>query len=173
MTNFDITRYDVDRIMASNTLLSGDNAKRSKTLPRPGNEAANQISNGEESITVAVKKSNEIEEWKMIQLFQSSEQVLEHQNVIQADHLAEESATMGTTAHLSNASSLVTSLSSSREGSPDKSSQPSFCGIPPTASNFFSSSGNNNTVSSWIPAVQSRPGVSLPHMPFFAAWTDA
>ena len=28
MTNFDITRYDVDRIMASNTLLSGELARR-------------------------------------------------------------------------------------------------------------------------------------------------
>ncbi|XP_062005095.1 AP2-like ethylene-responsive transcription factor AIL1 [Rosa rugosa] len=173
VTNFDITRYDVDRIMASNTLLAGDNAKRNKALPRPSDEATNQISNGEQSITVAVKDTNEVEEWKMMQLFQSSQQVVDHQNVIQADHRAEESATMGTTTHLSNTSSLVTSLSSSREGSPDKSSQPSFFGMPPTASKFFSSSSTNNTVSSWIPAVQSRPGLSLPHMPIFAAWTDA
>ncbi|XP_050365469.1 AP2-like ethylene-responsive transcription factor AIL1 [Argentina anserina] len=166
VTNFDITRYDVDRIMASNTLLAGDSAKRNKTPPGLGDEAANQIGNGEESITVAVKNTNEVEEWKMMQLFQSSEQVLDHQNVIQAEHQAEKSATMGTTTHLSNASSLVTSLSSSREGSPDKSSQPSYLGMPPTASKFFSSFGTNNMVSSWIPAGQ---GISLPHMPFFAA----
>ncbi|KAL6224979.1 hypothetical protein ACLB2K_003833 [Fragaria x ananassa] len=171
VTNFDITRYDVERIMASNTLLAGENAKRNKALPRPGDESTKKIGN-EQSITVTVKNTNEVEEWKMMQLFQSSEQVPDHQNVIQADHRAEESPTMGTTTHLSNASSLVTSLNSSREGSPDKSSQPSFF-MPPTATKFFSSSGINNTVSSWIPAVESRPDLSLSHMPFFAAWTDA
>ncbi|BFG35748.1 hypothetical protein CerSpe_220220 [Prunus speciosa] len=176
VTNFDITRYDVDRIMASNTLLAGELAKRNKETV-PVNEAAtNQIhvaqtSNGE--AIVSLKNINEGEDWKMA-LYQSSQQLDQKQpstephNVIQAE--AEDSAKMGA-AHVSNASSLVTSLSSSREGSPDKSCLPSFFGMPPSASKFFTSS--SDTVSSWIPTVQSRPGLTMPHMPIFAAWTDA
>ncbi|KAG5241057.1 AP2 ethylene-responsive transcription factor ANT [Salix suchowensis] len=79
-------------------------------------------------------------------------------------------------AHMSNASSLVTSLSSSREGSPDRASLPMLFGMPPSAASKFTSP--NCDVNSWIPtaaaASQLRPAaVSLPHMPMFAAWTDA
>lgn len=162
--------------MASNTLLAGELAKRNKETI-PVNEAATnqnhvaQTSNGE--AIVSLKNINEGEDWKMA-LYQSSQQLDQKQpsaephNVIQAE--AEDSAKMGA-AHVSNASSLVTSLSSSREGSPDKSCQPSFFGMPPAASKFFTSS--SDTVSSWIPTVQSRPGLTMPHMPIFAAWTDA
>ncbi|KAJ6678820.1 hypothetical protein OIU85_009295 [Salix viminalis] len=87
----------------------------------------------------------------------------------------EDSAKMGT--HMSNASSLVTSLSSSREGSPDRASLPMLFGMPPSAASKFTTP--NCDVNSWIPtaaaaASQLRPAaVSLPHMPMFAAWTDA
>nr|AUZ96410.1 AP2 domain class transcription factor [Malus domestica] len=175
VTNFDITRYDVDRIMSSNTLLAGELAKRNKEVV-PINEATNetnvsQIGNGE--AVVPLKNISEGEDWKMA-LYQSSQQLdqkqpsTETQNVIQAQ--AEDSTKMGN-AHFSNASSLVTSLGSSREASPDKSSQPSFFGMPPSASKFFT--GSSDAVSSWIPTVQSRPGLTIPHMPIFAAWTDA
>ncbi|CAN6698184.1 unnamed protein product [Malus baccata var. baccata] len=175
VTNFDITRYDVDRIMSSNTLLAGELAKRNKEVV-PINEATNeanvsQIGNGE--AVVPLKNISEGEDWKMA-LYQSSQQLdqkqpsTETQTVIQAQ--AEDSTKMGN-AHFSNASSLVTSLGSSREASPDKSSQPSFFGMPPSASKFFT--GSSDAVSSWIPTVQSRPGLTIPHMPIFAAWTDA
>ncbi|XP_068342894.1 AP2-like ethylene-responsive transcription factor ANT [Pyrus communis] len=175
VTNFDITRYDVDRIMSSNTLLAGELAKRNKEVV-PINEATNetnvsQIGNGE--AVVPLKNISEGEDWKMA-LYQSSQHLdqkqpsTETQNVIQAE--AGDSTKMGN-AHFSNASSLVTSLGSSREASPDKSCQPSFFGMPPSASKFFTSS--SHAVSSWIPTVQSRPGLTIPHTPIFAAWTDA
>ena len=78
---------------------------------------------------------------------------------------AEDSAKMGT--HLSNASSLVTSLSSSREGTPDKTSLPVLFATPK-----FLGGSANNTVNSWIPTTQLRPAIPMPHMPVFAAWTD-
>ncbi|CAN6542002.1 unnamed protein product [Malus baccata var. baccata] len=174
VTNFDITRYDVDQIMSSNTLLASELAKRNKEVV-PVNEATNQnnvaqIGNGE----AVVSLKNISEEWEMA-LYQSSSQQLdqkqlsaETRNVTQAE--AEDSGKMGA-AHFSNASSLVTSLGSSREGSPDKSSQPSFFGMPPSASKFFTSSCD--AVSSWIPRVQSRPALTNPHMRIFTAWTDA
>ncbi|KAM1073881.1 hypothetical protein COP1_018962 [Malus domestica] len=176
VTNFDITRYDVDQIMSSNTLLASELAKRNKEVV-PVNEATNQnnvaqIGNGE--AVVSLKNISEGEDWEMA-LYQSSSQQLdqkqlsaETRNVTQAE--AEDSGKMGA-AHFSNASSLVTSLGSSREGSPDKSSQPSFFGMPPSASKFFTSS--SDAVSSWIPTVQSRPALTNPHMRIFTAWTDA
>ncbi|GMN34248.1 hypothetical protein TIFTF001_004590 [Ficus carica] len=184
VTNFDITRYDVDRIMASNTLLAGDLARRAKEAGSPGSEAANHNSAANsiiDEITVS-KKDNESEsDWKMM-LYHSSQQL--DQKPLSIDtyktesfsvaplsmihHEVEDSAKMGT--HMSNASSLVTSLSSSREGSPDKSSLPALFGMPPSVSKFFTSP--TNAVNSWIPSTQQRPAISMPHMPIFAAWTD-
>lgn len=182
VTNFDITRYDVDRIMASNTLPAGELAKRNKET-MSGNEASNHTpvtssGNGE---GVMSKNSEGESDWKMA-LYQSSQHVDEKQlcaetyksqafavapdNPIHQE--VEDSTKMG--AHLSNASSLVTSLSSSREGSPDKSSFPTSFGMPPSVSKFFNSP--TNAVNSWIPSNLPRPSLSLPHMPIFAAWTD-
>ncbi|GLU13410.1 hypothetical protein SLE2022_300480 [Rubroshorea leprosula] len=194
VTNFDITRYDVERIMASNTLLAGELARRNKDVG-PGNEATNHNSltdnsNGE---TIISPKNNEGEpDWKIV-LYQSSPQLEQEQpnivenyktqpfslapnNVVGIDTInsaqleVEDSAKMGT--HLSNASSLVTSLSSSREGSPDRTSLPMLFSMPPpAASKLFTSPAS--TVNSWIPSTQLRPALSMPHMPVFAAWTDA
>lgn len=73
-----------------------------------------------------------------------------------------------TMTHLSNASSMVTSLSSSGEGSPDRMGLPMLSANPP-ASKIISSSPLN----SWIPSRQLRPAISMAHMPVFAAWSDA
>ncbi|KAL5556751.1 hypothetical protein UlMin_038987 [Ulmus minor] len=174
VTNFDITRYDVERIMESNTLLAGEHAKRKKEIGSISeasnhNPASNSI-NGETN-------NNEGESnWKMA-LYQSSQQ-LDHkgqsfsgasENLM---HQEVEDSTKRATTHLSNASSLVTSLSSSREGSPDKSSlpDPTVYGMPPSVTNFFASP--TNAMSSWIPSPQQRATLSMTQMPLFAAWTD-
>ena len=181
VTNFDITRYEVDRIMASNTLLAGELAKRTKEVGPPSIEAANHssatISVDEE--TVVTTKTNEGEsDWKMALYHSSQQHQFNHkpelfsfaaESMVQQD--VEDSSKMGN--HLSNASSLVTSLGSSREGSPDKSSLPTLFGMPPSVSKFFAS--QTNAVNSWIPSTQQRPSNSIsnmPHMPIFAAWTD-
>ncbi|KAK9012877.1 hypothetical protein V6N11_040907 [Hibiscus sabdariffa] len=195
VTNFDITRYDVERIMASNTLLAGELARRNKAI-EPGNETINHNLltdniNGETS-NISPKNNGVQPDWKMV-LYQSSDQQLEMKqpNIIenyktQAFALApetmigvdtissshrevDESSKIGT--HLSNASSLVTSLCSSREGSPDRNSLPMTFPMPPPASKLFATSANN--VNSWIPSAQLRPAISMPQMPVFAAWTDA
>nr|APQ47388.1 AP2/ERF domain-containing transcription factor [Vernicia montana] len=193
VTNFDITRYDVDRIMASNTLLAGELARRNKDTGN-SNDVANHNpsthnSNGEvipsqknsESDQpdwqqqLDLKASNVIDNFKTHQAFS-----LAPENVIGIDAISsvhqqdlEDSNKMGT--HLSNASSLVTSLSSSREGSPDRASLPMLFAMPPSAtSKLFTNQTSNVNVNSWIPtASQLRSAVSLPHMPVFAAWTDA
>ncbi|XP_050208254.1 AP2-like ethylene-responsive transcription factor ANT [Mercurialis annua] len=174
VTNFDITRYDVESIMASNTLLAGESARRNKGTPTTNNDADGAINNnpsipsntavGEEIIPSL--KINKIEsDWKMTmyqsaqQLEQKTSNIVDSYNARAAFSLALENVNEDlskTGNHLSNASSLVTSLSSSREDSPERGSLPML----------FSNS--------WIPTAQIRAAaVSLPHMPVFAAWTDA
>ncbi|KDP32113.1 hypothetical protein JCGZ_12574 [Jatropha curcas] len=186
VTNFDITRYDVERIMASNTLVSGEVARRNKDAG-PVNEATNHSTHNSFSEVIPVQKNNQSEsDWKMA-LYQSDQKasnVIDNfktqifENVTGIDTLSsihnqqvEESGKIGT--HLSNASSLVTSLSSSREGSPDRASMPMLFAMPPSATSKLFSNPSSNEIS-WIPtAAQLRSAVSLPHMPVFAAWTDA
>lgn len=125
--------------MASNTLLSGELARRIKDLGS-GNEATNYNPSTQNSIEEVIPSQKNYEsDWKMA-FYQSSQQQLDQKaaNVIdnyktQAFALAPENV-IGTDvmssvhqqdvedstkveAHVSNASSLVTSLSSSREGS--------------------------------------------------------
>ncbi|XP_058006213.1 AP2-like ethylene-responsive transcription factor ANT isoform X2 [Hevea brasiliensis] len=196
VTNFDITRYDVERIMASNTLLAAELARRNKDTGS-GNEATNHNPPTLNSIGEAIpsQKNNESEpDWKMV-LYQSSQQQLDQkatnaidnyktqvfpltpENMTGIDAMSsvhqqevEDSTKMGT--HLSNASSLVTSLSSSREGSPDRASLPMLFAIPPSATSKLFTNPTNN-VNSWITTAQLRPAVTLPHLPVFASWTDA
>ncbi|KAK9285333.1 hypothetical protein L1049_024524 [Liquidambar formosana] len=202
VTNFDITRYDVERIMASSTLLAGELAKRNKEIVSTNvasnhNPSTTQNRNGEPVLSQGNNNENE-SNWKMI-LCQSSQQqpttymkqldqkptsienykspsfsVAPH-DLIGIDTMSsvqqevEDSAKMG--AHLSNASSLVTSLGSSREGSPDKTSLPMRFAMPPMGPKFFTSP--TNTVNSWIQSGQLRPAIPMPQLPVFAAWTDS
>eukprot|EP00257_Ricinus_communis_P023493 XP_015583492.1 AP2-like ethylene-responsive transcription factor AIL1 [Ricinus communis] len=194
VTNFDITRYDVERIMASNTLLAGELARRNKDTGA-GNEATAIHNPSIHNSTPTQENAQSESDWKMA-LYQSSQQLdqkasniidnyktqafaLAPENVIGIDAIrsvhqqqdVEDSAKMGN--HLSNASSLVTSLSSSREGSPDRASLPMLFAMPPSATSKLYSTSPSSNMNSWIPTAQLRPAVTLPHMPVFAAWTDA
>ncbi|KAK8642646.1 hypothetical protein V6N13_011983 [Hibiscus sabdariffa] len=71
VTNFDITRYDVERIIASNTLLSGELARRNKetdSINVAGDYNTSVLTNGE-TIQPQVNHGNS-SEWKMT-LYQS------------------------------------------------------------------------------------------------------
>lgn len=93
-------------------------------------------------------------------------------SVNSSQSLVDESAGKLQGTHFSNPSSLVTSLSSSREDSPDKTGPTMFFARPPSASKFISPSAS---VSTWFPSAagQLRPAaISLAHLPVFAAWSD-
>ncbi|KNA07629.1 hypothetical protein SOVF_170090 [Spinacia oleracea] len=94
VTNFDISRYHVEKIMSSNALLAGEQARRN-----------NKVELIEEcpSSTENKRNASSTGEWKMVPSFSLSP-----------------TQNMGSAAHFSSASSLVTSLNSSREGSPDE-----------------------------------------------------
>lgn len=188
MTNFDITRYDVDKIMASNTLLAGEFARKNKET-----EAA---SSNEAIETAAVQPENTNSgngpDWKMV-LYQTHEQPIESSSIdrnnnapisaalqdligIDSNHqqMVDESSANTTTNklngghHFLNPSSLVTSLSSSREGSPDKAGSMLF-GRPPLASKLVTPT---TATGSWFPS-QIRPTtITMSHLPLFAAWND-
>ncbi|KAG1366668.1 AP2-like ethylene-responsive transcription factor CRL5 [Cocos nucifera] len=193
VTNFDITRYDVEKILASSTLLSGELARRTKAI-----EAGNGASSTQKSSTeleLAEENNSCGSDWKMVlhqspqQISQSSE-LLNHNHVTSIDdcrstaplsaalHVTARMATVNSaqgledsgkigSKHISNSSSLVTCLSNSREGSPGRPG-PSMLYSKPSP-NFISS----NPMSSWIPSTQIRPTISVAQMPVFAAWNDA
>ncbi|GAV69058.1 AP2 domain-containing protein, partial [Cephalotus follicularis] len=193
VTNFDITRYDVERILASNTLLAGELARRNKEIVS-ANEATHQnlpTHSNNDDVTPSQRNNETEPNWKMA-LYQPHQQ-LEQRPSSPIDSYRTQSFALApgnlngmetmtsvqqglvdstkTVTHMSNASSLVTSLSSSREGSPDRTSLPMRLGMPPSASKLFTSA--TSTVNSWNPTAQLRPALSMPHMPVFAAWSDA
>ncbi|CAN4083066.1 unnamed protein product [Withania somnifera] len=161
VTNFDISRYAVERIMASNTLL----AETSNEICNQ-NLIANASHLGEVNIQNNEENGNAVH-WTM-SLYQSSSAGVDTNTMTSTtlhDQM-DESARINT--HLSNASSLVTSLGSSREVSPAKNNghvMHNFA-MPQSAPEIISNPATN--ITSWISSAQLRPNV-----PVFAAWTDA
>ncbi|XP_043713969.1 AP2-like ethylene-responsive transcription factor ANT isoform X2 [Telopea speciosissima] len=192
VTNFDITRYDVERITASNTLLAGELAKRNKdtesrefAVDHPASASAS-AQNSIAEASVSQEKTGDCADWKVV-MYQSSDQTItcvepidqkpmNYRNpsfsgalhdLIGIDHGVDDSAKQGT--YLSNASSLVTSLSSSREGSPDRNGLPMLFAKSTAASKLV---GPTATMNAWIPSAQLRPAIAMAHMPGSAAWSD-
>ena len=184
MTNFNITRYDVDRIMASNTLLAGELARRNRD--KESSIEAIDYNTSTQNNCVLYQSPQEQPNASGESLNQKSMSAGNYrstsfsvavQDLMGIDHsvnssqpVVDESAKLGGT-HLSNPSSLVTSLSSSREASPDKTGTPVLFAKPPRASKFI---GPTTSVTPWIQAAaQLRPaGISMAHLPVFAAWND-
>ena len=97
VTNFDISRYHVEKIMSSNTLLAGEQAKRNKVAffeTFKDSPNLNPNPNTNQSFSLGL------------------------QDLVGLDMVNPTQHTP----HFSTASSLVTSLNSSREGSPDENS---------------------------------------------------
>ncbi|XP_002510048.3 AP2-like ethylene-responsive transcription factor ANT [Ricinus communis] len=205
VTNFDITRYDVERIMASNTLLAGELARRNKEteISNGAIEYNSSAQNSAESIQIENSNGN-VTDWKVALYpspqpqtntcsdsldqrsiicggnYRSSNYSLAMQDLIgiesanSSQHVVDESGNrLGT--HSSNPSSLVTSLSSSREASPDKTGTTMLFAKPTLASKFVSPTSSVTSVAPWFQsATQLRPAaaISMAHLPVFAAWND-
>ncbi|KAL2348290.1 hypothetical protein Fmac_002290 [Flemingia macrophylla] len=191
VTNFDITRYDVGKIMASVNLLSSEQAKRKREMDggtRNDGIVIQKPSTYDHSKEgVLMQKSFKSQsEWKMV-LYPSTQQQFDHNilprigscrtkpfsmaldNIFHQE--VEEFSNLGRQLS-SDHSSLVTSLSSSREDNPDKASLPMLFGMPSTVSRLLTSVPTSN-VDSWDLSSNLRPALSLPKMPIFTAWTDA
>ncbi|KAF7828594.1 AP2-like ethylene-responsive transcription factor ANT isoform X1 [Senna tora] len=171
VTNFDITRYDVEKIMGSSNLLSGELARRNREIIT---DAGN---NDHQAITTKTTTFDETQEAILMQKMSCESQSNPSQWITELDqnppridaysykstqsfsvpldnmiHQVEDSNKNNN--NMSNPSSLVTSLSSSREVSPDKPSLPVLSEMPSLVTSL-------------------RPPLSLPHVPVFAGWTDA
>ncbi|XP_038970250.1 AP2-like ethylene-responsive transcription factor CRL5 [Phoenix dactylifera] len=192
VTNFDITRYDVEKIMASSTLLSGELARKNKDAE--ARDDAPSVQNSSRELNLTEDNSSGGSDWKM-SLYQSPHQTSpiseEHggqlipggdafrspsystslhglvgMDTVGSAQGIDNSGNLGN-AHLSNASSLVTSSSNSREGSPDRGG---LCMLFAKPSPRLV---NSTPVNSWIPSTGLRTTMPMSHMPVFAAWTDS
>jgi AP2-like factor, ANT lineage len=151
VTNFDITRYDVDKIMASNTLLPGDLARRvvkKQDAPRIDHDV----------------------------LSGDAFSVLHDLVVTAADGGSNNATATTNSVPMSSASSLATSLSNSREASPDRGGGglSMLFSKPPLSS--VQAAAAKPTPMSPLPLgawPSPAPAVSIAHLPMFAAWTDA
>ncbi|KAK1593088.1 hypothetical protein QYE76_059233 [Lolium multiflorum] len=186
VTNFDITRYDVDKIMASNTLLPGELARRNKdataaaplSLPAPDDGAASALV----PLSTQTQRTDTGGRGHHQDVLSSGEAFSALHDLVSVDGQA---AQGGNGAHvhmsMSAASSLVTSLSNSREESPDRGGGLSMLFAKPQqqqqlqATTTVPSPKLMSTLAplgSW--ASSARPAaVSIAHMPMFAAWSDA
>lgn len=176
--------------MASSNLLSSELARRNREILDDGS-GINAVIDHKPQEAILMQKSCKIQsEWKDMVLYQSSQcqQQLDQNppsiescnfsmaldNIIHQEVEDHQSSDMGR--HVSNPSSLVTSLSSSREESPDhKTNLPMLFAMPSTEPNKLLATIPTSDVDSWEPSAHLiRPVVSLPQaqMPLFAAWTD-
>ncbi|EPS60723.1 hypothetical protein M569_14080, partial [Genlisea aurea] len=125
VTNFDISRYDVERIMSSSSLPTGDVARRNK---KP---CIDDSSTGFEFGSTAQQQGIEFNssDWKTALLGDQELDGIYHQNpsfTMSAALLQHDLSGLAfreeveAPQHFSNASSLVTSLASSREASPER-----------------------------------------------------
>ncbi|KAK4434328.1 AP2-like ethylene-responsive transcription factor CRL5 [Sesamum alatum] len=154
VTNFDISRYDVEKIMASNTLPTGEVARRNKES-EPTAETAQR--SDQENVNLKSTTGGSYHN----PLFSAA---------LQHDLINTASTQLAGPRHFSNPSSLVTSLSNSSEPSPDRNG--ALSAKPDTFETKFINSSTN--LNSWIPVTQPRPlPLTTTHLPVFAAWNDA
>ncbi|XP_042431667.1 AP2-like ethylene-responsive transcription factor CRL5 [Zingiber officinale] len=192
VTNFNISRYDVEKIMASSTLLAGELARRTENVEAHGVAPSAHSSNREFDSTA--ENNTSCSDWKTTlyhcQSSDQTSQVLEEQNPKLITSISEcqnepfvnnlhslvgamDSSAQGIneSGNLNigqgfNSMPLVTGSRNSREGNPDRADVSLlFAKTPPK---FV-----GHTLNSWMPSTQLRPGLPLPHMAMFAAWTDA
>ncbi|KAL8266188.1 hypothetical protein R6Q59_003532 [Mikania micrantha] len=164
VTNFDISRYNVKKIIACNTLLAGELARRTKEADTTNelllDQPPAQIGDPEPKTMLTEHNTNRnMLDWKMTLYDQDGT----------GPGLDVDDQTSKHATHLSNASSLVTSLSSSREDSPERNKMiPMVLETPPSSASKFLGNSSGNA---WIPAAAAAQ--IRTHIPVFAAWTDA
>ncbi|KAL9238025.1 hypothetical protein vseg_012504 [Gypsophila vaccaria] len=161
VTNFDISRYHVEKIMSSNSLLASEQAKRDTLEPiKPTFEGPTaQIIPCQNPQAPYLPSPNSLnhDDYANQSFSLALRDIVGHE----ADG---DSVKLGS-AQLSNGSSLVTSLHSSREGSPREESLL----LSHYGSKFV---GPASVVSPWIAATQSA-AISVANHPVFAAWGNA
>lgn len=186
VTNFDISRYDVERIVASNNLLAGELARRNRET-EICHDAFNRnrlavsslgdiFPHGRNSRDEPTRETEQQQFRVGYDMARAPSDVPLDSNVMGGNLGCTTVEDLGKAGmHLSNPSSLVTSLGSSREGSPERSLVPTSLGVVHPGTDLSRpsyASAALKDASPWIPTSEIRPGVAVPHMPVFASWTD-
>ncbi|XP_047322627.1 AP2-like ethylene-responsive transcription factor CRL5 [Impatiens glandulifera] len=163
VTNFDMSRYDVDKIIASNTLPAAELARRDNTNEIEPMTTTKQVrAEGNDNM------SHDIADWRMVLYNQSNQKSCDPSELnglvglepLGLSQLEPDKPMTKLDQHFSDPSSLVTSLCSSREDSPIDKTHP------------FIGADNYGNISSW--SQPAPPHISIPHyMPFFAAWNES
>ncbi|CAL0323723.1 unnamed protein product [Lupinus luteus] len=196
VTNFDISRYHVENIMASDTLLAGEQARRKKRESEPRTKAIEY--NKEEVEAENNNNETNVSDWKMALYHQSPQQSnsnscgqkamncenyknhafsMSLHDLIGIDSIGSSHQTtmldhdstnkLGT--HFSDPSSVMASLSRTRECSSDKTCPTMLFPKPPIGSTKMVSPIATTGLISWFPS----PAISMSQLPVFAAWNDA
>jgi AP2-like factor (ANT lineage) len=179
VTNFDINRYDVNKIMESSTLLPGEEVRRrpdvavnSAVVASALVQAGGSDSDWRQAMVPARPYGDEHSRHHLDLLSTESLSLLHGVVSVNGGNAGQGNAS---SARMSGASSLATSLSSSREQTPDQGGALAmlFAGHAHAAPKLQASSlpmGSWVTSASPLPV---RPGGSVAHIPMFAAWADA
>ncbi|KAL5198369.1 hypothetical protein ABZP36_001881 [Zizania latifolia] len=184
VTNFDITRYDVDKIMTSNTLLPADLARRKKDGDevvsaaaalhvQPPDAAADNVWKA----TAATRQQADApcagatDHHYRHDVVLSGAEAFSVLHDLDAAAAAHDGATAAAAAHMSM------SAASSLVGSPDRGGGLSMLFAKPTAASHQASKHMAPLpLGSWAsppPSARAPAAVSIAQMPLFAAWTDA
>ncbi|XP_051139021.1 AP2-like ethylene-responsive transcription factor ANT isoform X2 [Andrographis paniculata] len=163
VTNFDISRYDVDKIMASNTLPTGEIARRSIETDNITNRPDWKVVTQNHQDRIAVELHNSKATNPSIGHCQNATLSVPLHDLISpesAQSIADPPANI-VQQHFLNPSSMLTTMSSSRVESSEKFGAPII----------FAKSSSNSGV--WAPAPLSRPVVlTTAHFPMTGAWHD-
>ncbi|GAB2269574.1 hypothetical protein Dimus_004495 [Dionaea muscipula] len=238
VTNFDIARYDVEKITASNTLLVGEEAKRLKITTTAADDDLqeevenkykyNNVNHSSSSVqqycgeaccsgyAANYSNGNSFSDWKKKKKKTMTTTILYHDQSphtpnpcleldslcslkpmgvgsyqicppfsigdhdldqddddddVHDHHQSTKLPARGSIQYLSNSSSLVTSLNSSREGSPEKGGDGGGCSSDPSIQQRY----HKLPFMGWNPSsmVPIRPShaPTMTHLPVFAAWS--
>lgn len=190
VTNFDITRYDVGKIMESNVLLPGDEARKVKAIIEPPSGAWSVMQNSGREL------HEEGTEWRMVEAVARTEAQDDPQmggephpslhGIVglgvecEAQHDLHDVSgrTGGGGVNLSNSPASSSLVNGSREGSPCPCPADKL-GLAMLYSKHANAAAGLATMNPWMqmpaPAASAHMlgPTNVSHLPVFAAWADA
>jgi AP2-like factor, ANT lineage len=161
VTNFDITRYDVDKIMASTTLLPGELARRTKAQELPCNSSLIQQTENNRDIALPCNEENSNKSHAMNQTVSDLGDGRVGSFLPNVNPNSTRVTDDGGEVNLANGCN-------NSEGSPERGGGLAMLFAKPVSKVIEQAPLNQ-----WMPSAQTRQAVSIAHLPGFAAWTDA
>jgi AP2-like factor, ANT lineage len=161
VTNFDITRYDVDKIMASTTLLSGELARRTKARELPSNGSLIQHNESSQDIALPCNEEVSNKSHDRNQTVSDLSDSRVGSFMVNVNPNPTPVADEGGDVNLANGCH-------NGEGSPEGGG-----GLAMLFAKPISKVTEPAPLNQWMPSAQTRQAVSIAHLPVFAAWTDA